>query len=257
MKDKTLQLEEIYSKNELIWGKEAQQALFKKHIVVAGLGGVGAYVADALARSGIGRLTLIDFDKVSESNINRQLLGLLNNVGKYKTDLMKERIENINPHIQVDIINDFYTSVINSKIFNGNPDFLADAIDTLKYKIDLIESAVKLNIPVISSMGAGNRLDPSKLYISDISKIKPTKCPFVKNILNKLKKSGIESGITVVTSSEKPFITEKCKVREEITLQNYDKIELTKFVPASTPFVPPVAGYLMAAYIVKKLISDQ
>jgi tRNA A37 threonylcarbamoyladenosine dehydratase len=250
-----VKIENVYDRNELIWGKEAQELLFQKHVIIAGLGGVGSYTAEALARSGVGKLTLIDFDKVSETNINRQLLALLPDVGKQKTDLMKERIESINPHIETVTINDYYTLSLNSTLFTQQVDFVADAIDTIKSKIDLIETCQNLKIPVISSMGAGNRIDPSQLYIADISEIKPKKCSFIKNVKHKLNKRGIEKGLTVVSSYEKPFATKKEGSIIEHKTSTGEDIKVTKITPGSSPFVPPVAGYMMASYIVRKLIS--
>lgn len=249
-----IDLEAIYQRNELIWGKEAQKALFQKHVIVFGLGGVGSYVAEALARSGIGKLTLVDFDTVAESNINRQLLALVSEIGKPKVELMKNRIENINPHIQQEIINDFYTTKLNKRLFNQQIDFVIDAIDSLKAKVDLIETCIRLNIPLISSMGAGNRIDPAQLYISDLSEIKSKNCPFAKNVIQKLKQRRITEGFAIVASTEKPVIVEKRESFVDIKTADGEEMQLRKFTPGSTPFVPPAAGYLMASYVVRKLI---
>jgi len=252
---KELDISQIYERNELLWGAEAQKKLFKKHVVIAGLGGVGSYTADALARSGIGKLTLVDFDTVSETNINRQLLALISDIGKPKTELMKRRIENINPHIQVTEINEYYTLSLNNRIFAEKVDFVADAIDTLKFKIDLVETCYKQEIPIISSMGAGNRLDPEELFIADISEIKPGNCSFVKNVKHKLKKRGIEKNLTVVSSHEKPIPTKKKLGTFEIKTADGEEIQVRKFTPGSSPFVPPAAGYMMASFIVRNLIN--
>lgn len=245
----------IYQRNELLWGEENQKNLFTKHVVVVGLGGVGSYAAEALARSGVGEFTIIDFDTVGESNINRQLLALTPDIGKQKTDLMKKRIEDINPHIKVNVINDFYTPIINEQIFNRKVDFVVDAIDTLRAKIDLLDACFKNNIPVISSMGAGNRLDPSQLYICDISEVKAGKCSFMRNVKYRLKTRGITEGLPVVISKEKPIPVEKIESTINYTTQNGETIELKKFTPGSSPFVPPVAGYIMASFIARKFIE--
>ena len=250
-------VQNIYERNELLWGKEAQEELFQKHIIIMGLGGVGSYAAEALARSGVGKLTLVDFDTVSATNINRQLIALLPAVGKAKTDLMKQRIKEINPHIETKIISDFYTSKLNTELFTEKVDFVVDAIDSIRYKIELLESCYRENIPVISSMGAGNRLIPEKLYISDISEIKPKNCSFVKNILYLLRKREILNGITVVASTEKPRSVEKRLSFSNCITTNGENIEEKKFTPGSSPFVPPVAGYMMASYIVRKLIGHK
>ena len=166
---------------------------------------VGGFCAEALARAGIGTLTIIDFDNVSVSNINRQLVALQSTVGQNKAMLFEKRLKDINPNIKLNVIDDFYTGNLDL----SNIDFVADAIDTMRSKIELLEYCIKNNIPVISSMGAGNRIDPSKLYISDISEIENKNAPFVSNIIYQLKKRGIDKGITVVASREKPFVQEK------------------------------------------------
>ena len=194
-------MNEIFSRNELFWGEENQNLLSFRHVAVFGLGGVGGFCAEALVRAGIGELTIVDFDDVSLSNINRQIVALHSTVGKSKTELFAARLKDINPHIKLNVINDFYTGNIDlSKV-----DYVADAIDTMRSKIELLETCVKQKIHVISSMGAGNRMDPTLLYISDISKIENKNMPFISNIIYQLKKRGIEDGIPVVASREKPF----------------------------------------------------
>lgn len=242
---------EIFSRNSLYWGEENQNILKSKHVAVFGLGGVGGFCAESLARAGIGEMTIIDFDTVSASNINRQIVALHSTVGKRKTELFEERLKDINPNIKLNVINDFYTN----EDFE-NIDFAADAIDTMRSKISLLETCVNNGIPVISSMGAGNRIDPSKLYISDISEIENKNAPFVSNIIYQLKKRGIEKGITVVASREKPFVREKISETEKVTTKNGEEIEFTKITPASTPFVASCAGIFMAYYIVSKFIKQ-
>lgn len=242
---------EIFSRNSLYWGEENLNILKSKHVAVFGLGGVGGFCAESLARAGIGEMTIIDFDTVSASNINRQIVALHSTIGKRKTELFEERLKDINPDIKLNVINDFYTN----EDFE-NIDFAADAIDTMRSKISLLETCVNKGIPVISSMGAGNRIDPSKLYISDISEIENKNAPFVSNIIYQLKKRGIEKGITVVASREKPFVREKITETEKVTTKNGEEIEFTKITPASTPFVASCAGIFMAYYIVSKFIKQ-
>ena len=162
----------------MYWGDEAQDRISSSHCAVFGLGGVGGYCAEALARSGVGELTIVDFDKVSKSNINRQIVALNSTIDMYKTDLFEARIKDINPDIKLNIICDFYTREFNF----DNIDYVCDAIDTMRSKINLLAACHEKKIPVISSMGAGNRIDPTKLYISDISEIHNKKAPFVSNI---------------------------------------------------------------------------
>ena len=244
-------MNKIFSRNILYWGEEAQNKLLNSHVAVFGLGGVGGYCAEALARSGVGKLTLIDFDTVSESNINRQIIALKSTVEESKTSLFEKRLKDINPDIELYLINDFYSENFD---FEG-VDFVSDAIDTMRSKINLLVKCYENKIPVISSMGAGNRIAPEKLYISDISEIHDKKAPFVSNIIYQLKKRGIESGITVIASDEKPFVQEKLSEFEQIKTKSGEEIEFNKIIPSSTPFVAPAAGLIMASYIVRNLIK--
>ncbi len=249
-------LTEIYSRNELIWGEKNQLELLEKHVAVIGIGGVGSYLAEALARSGIGNITLVDFDTVSESNINRQLPALISNIGKSKVILMKDRISQINPGIRVNALNEFCTAELFEKITDEKIDFVADAIDTLKSKIELIEICRKKQVPVITSLGAGNRLKPEELYIADISEINTKKCTFAGNVIYQLKKRGIEKDLPAVFSREKPFKTTKVESVIKINPEENDSAKIRKFSPGSSPFVPPVAGYIMAGFIVRQLIRN-
>ena len=241
---------EIFSRNTLFWGEANQRNLQSKHVAVFGLGGVGGFCAEALARAGIGALTIVDFDKVSASNINRQLVALHSTVGQSKAKLFEARLKDINPQIKLNITDDFYTDEDIENI-----DFAADAIDTMRSKISLLENCIKKDIPVISSMGAGNRIDPSQLYICDISEIENKNAPFVSNIIYQLRKRGITSGITVVASREKPFSLEKISEDERIVTKSGEKIEFVKIIPASTPFVASCAGIFMASYITRQFIT--
>lgn len=244
-------MNEIFARNILYWGEKAQEKLLSSHIAVFGLGGVGGFCAEALTRSGIGELTLIDFDRVSKTNINRQIIALNSTIGQAKTELFEQRLKDINPEIKLNLVNDFYQDNFD---FSGI-DYVADAIDTMRSKINLLVKCKELNIPVISSMGAGNRINPEKLYISDISQIRDKKAPFVSNILYQLKKHNITSGITVVTSDEKPFVQEKLSETENITTISGENIQFNKIIPSSTPFVASCAGIFMASRIVYDLIK--
>lgn len=220
------------------------------------MGGVGGFCAEMLARAGIGELTIIDFDKVSESNINRQVIALTSTVGQSKANLFKKRLKDINPKIKINVIDDFYTEKFSKKDIEVilSTDFIADAIDTTRSKVDLLEFAYSNNLPVISSFGAGNRVNPEELYICDISEIEDKKAPFTSNVLYQLKKRGITKGISVVVSREKPSSQEKIAVKERIKTQNGEEIEFSKIIPASTPFVASTAGIFMASFIVRKII---
>ena len=243
-------MREIFARNILYWGEPSQQKLASSHVAVFGLGGVGGFCAEMLARSGVGELTIIDFDEVSKTNINRQIIALNSTIGMLKTELFEQRLKDINPTIKLNIISDFYLEKFNfSKI-----DYVADAIDTMRSKVNLLTKCVDNKLPVISSMGAGNRINPELLYISDISEIHDKKAPFVSQILYQLKKRGIENGITVVTSDEKPYVQEKITEQENIITKNGEKIQFNKIIPASTPFVASTAGIFMASKIVSDII---
>ncbi len=250
-------MENIFSRNELIWGKKAQDTLKEKHIAVFGLGGVGGYALESLARSGIGYFTIVDFDKVSVTNINRQIIALHSTVGENKAKLFKERLLDINPDVKINVIENFYNTRLNDLIFAEKVDFVVDAIDTMRSKIELLTYCKNNDIPVVTSMGAGNRLDPTMLYLTDISKIENKKDVFVKNILYQLAQNGVESGITAVVSREKPHVAEKIMNTEKIQTPDGEYFEFNKISPGSTPFVPAVAGYYMAFFVLKSLLNIQ
>lgn len=243
---------EIFARNELYWGHDFQECLRSKSVAVFGLGGVGGYCVECLARAGVGELTMVDFDVVSKSNINRQIIALNSSVGKKKTELWQERLVDINPSIKLNIVDDFYQGCDILKSYN----FVVDAIDTMRSKIALLENCIKKDIPVISSMGAGNRVDPTKLYICDIADIEDKNAPFTSNVIYQLKKLGIEKGIPVVVSREKPFVMEKISQKENIITKSGDNIEFTKITPSSTPFVASTAGIYMAYYIIERFKKE-
>lgn len=246
-------MNEIFARNVLYWGEEAQNKILSSHVCVFGLGGVGGFCAETLARSGVGELTLVDFDKVSKTNINRQIIAAHSTIGMLKTELFETRLKDINPDIKLNLVSDFFVEDFDfSKV-----DYVADAIDTMRSKVNLLSTCVEKNIPVISSMGAGNRINPEKLYVSDISEIHDKKAPFVSQVIYQLKKRGIENGITVVTSDEKPFVQEKITEAENITTQSGEEIQFNKIIPSSTPFVASTAGIMMASRIVRDIISYQ
>lgn len=244
-----------FSRNELIWGKDNQSVLARKHVTVFGLGGVGGFALESLARAGVGNFTIVDFDVVSESNINRQLVALNSTVGEKKTDLFCKRLLDINPNINVKCIDDFYSEALRDVCFSEKTDFVIDAIDTMRSKVDLLVYCYRNDIPVVTSMGAGNRMNPTELYIADISELDTKKCVFTKNVLYQLKKHGIENGITAISSKEKPCVLEKVSVTEKISTKNGEEIEFNKITPGSTPFVPAVAGYYLGWFVLDKFLK--
>ena len=245
---------ETFARNELYWGKKAQEKLEKANVAIFGLGGVGSFAAETLARSGIGKFTVVDFDKVSQSNINRQLIATQKTIGISKAQLIKGRILEINPKAVVGAIDDFYTSDMNN-IFKENFDYVIDAIDSFNFKIELIEYCQKNDIPIITSMGAASRICPEKLYIADISEANKINCPFASRIIKRLRDDGITEKLPMVLSNEKPKSCEKILVEEKIQTKSGREIDFKKITPATTPFVAPVAGILMASYVVRNLIK--
>ena len=230
---------EQFSRTEMLIGKENLDILKSKTVLIFGIGGVGSYVAESLARCGISTLILVDNDVVSLSNINRQIIALHSTVGKSKVDVMKERILDINPDAKVICYQEFVTPENTAKFINKNIDYIVDAIDTVKSKIAIIEKSKELDIPLISSMGTGNKLDPLKFKITDISKT--SMCPLAKVIRKELKEKGIKK-VKVLYSEEIP------------TKASNDASE-GKIVPASIAFVPSVAGLAISGEVVRELIK--
>ena len=229
-----------FSRTELLIGKEAINKLSKSRVAIIGIGGVGGYVAEALARSGLGNITVIDNDKISISNINRQIIATTKNIGKYKVDVAKERILEINPEVNVKTYNIFFTPENANELDFANYNYIVDAIDTVSGKLALIEKAKENNIPIICSMGAGNKIDPTKFEVADISKT--TVCPLARVIRTELKKRKI-TGVKVVYSKEIPIKPQK-QIREN-----------SRTIPGSIAFVPSVAGLIMAGEVIKDLIK--
>lgn len=228
-------MENEFSRTENLIGKENIEILKEKHIIIFGLGGVGSYTAEALARAGIGALTVIDRDTVSLSNINRQLYALHSTVGKPKVEVAKERILDINPCCKVTAIEKFYLPENAEEFSFENIDYIIDAIDNVSAKLDIIKRAKAAQIPVISCMGTGNKTDASKFEISDISKT--VVCPLAKIIRTSLRKEGINH-LKVVYSKEEPR-----------------NIGEDKRTPASISFVPSVAGLLLCQAVISDIIK--
>jgi tRNA threonylcarbamoyladenosine dehydratase len=240
-----------FSRNELAIGKEGLDIMKNSTVAVLGIGGVGSFAAEALARSGVGRLILIDKDDVDITNVNRQLIALLSTVGQPKADLMKDRIKDINPDCEVIALKIFYTEETYEQIFDYNLDFVVDASDTIVYKIHLMKECLKRNIPMISSMGAANKMDPTRFQIADISKTHTD--PIAKVIRTRLRKEGIKKGIPVVFSDESPIVIRE-DVRKVVGNDQAD-IRKAKMPPSSNAFVPSVAGLIMASYVVRELLK--
>ena len=244
-----------YSRTELVIGAEGLEKLWNSTVVVLGMGGVGSYAVDALARTGVGRLVLVDKDAVDITNINRQIPALTHTVGQDKVELMMQRVKEINPDIEVIPLKTFYLENNKDIIFEYNPDYVIDAIDTISAKILLIVECHKRGIPIVSSMGAANKIDPTQFRVMDISKTKVD--PIAKIIRRKLKDFGIYKGVKVVCSLEQPR-KPLVEVTEQIVPQHVkegDAPRKAKNPPASIAFVPSVAGLTLASVCVRDLVG--
>lgn len=228
-----------FLRTEMILGENSTSILSGKSVILFGLGGVGSYTAEALARAGIGSLTIVDNDAVSVTNINRQLCALHSTVGRPKVEVVKERILDINPDCKVTALQKFYLPENSGEFSLESYDYIADAIDTVSAKIDLAVKSTEYGIPMISCMGTGNKLDPSQFTVSDI--YKTSGCPLCRVMRTELKKRGIKK-LNVVWSPEIP-------VKPSQTTEDTGKRQ----TPGSLPFVPPVAGMVMAGKIILDL----
>lgn len=232
-----------FSRTELLIGKEGIIKLQKSKVAIFGIGGVGSFVTEGLARAGVEKFILIDNDQISITNINRQIIATTKTIGKNKVDVMKERILEINPNAQVETYQEFYMPNSKTEIITKDLTYVVDCVDTVTAKIEIIMQCKKLEIPVISSMGTGNKLDPLRFEIADI--YKTSVCPLAKVMRKELKKRNIES-LKVLYSKEEPIKLQKNDNKEEISKTP---------VPGSISFVPPVAGLIIAGEIVKDIIK--
>lgn len=234
---------EEFSRTELLIHKEGLEKLYNSKVIVFGIGGVGGYVVEALTRSGVGHIDIVDHDIVSVSNINRQIIASHDTVGQLKIDVMEKRIKSINPRCIVNKYNLFFLPENSNQIDLKQYDYIVDAIDTVTAKLSLIEIAKENNIPIISSMGTGNKINPLELEVTDISKT--SVCPLSRVMRRELKKRGIQH-LKVVYSKEKPIET----------ANEADKIRHKK-TPGSMAFVPSVAGLIIASEVVKDLLKTE
>lgn len=243
-----------FSRTQLVFGKEAMDRLKGSRVAVFGVGGVGGYTVEALARSGVGAIDIIDNDKVCLTNINRQIIATGKTVGKYKVDVAKERIEEINPDCKVTAFRTFYMPETADQFDFTKYDYVVDAIDTVTGKIALIENAKKAGTPIISSMGAGNKVDPTAFEVADI--YKTSVCPLARVMRYELKRRGIKK-LKVVYSKEKPIppVADEDPNGENGCLSMADKVAGKRQVPGSTAFVPSVAGLIIAGEVIKDIIG--
>lgn len=235
-------MQEAFLREEMLLGAAAMERLARAHVIIFGIGGVGSYVAEGLARAGVGALTLVDSDTVGESNLNRQLCALHSTIGQYKSDVMARRILDIHPDCRVISIPELYNEERKKRFFSQPYDYVVDAIDLVSCKLSLIQTALARGIPIISAMGTGNKLDPMQFRITDISKT--SGCHLARIMRRELRARGIEHH-TVLFSEELP--------------QRPEALEAPppgrRAIPGSVSWVPSCAGLMLAGYVVQELIK--
>ena len=247
-----------FSRTQLLYGKEAMDKLAASRVAVFGIGGVGGYTVEALARSGIGALDLIDNDQVCLTNINRQIIATQKTIGKYKVDVAEERIHDINPDCKVRTYKTFYLPETQDQFDFSEYDYVVDAIDTVTGKLTIIENAKRLNVPVISAMGAGNKTDPTRFEVADI--YETSICPLAKVMRHECRKRGIDS-LKVVYSQEKPIkpledMSISCRQHCVCPPGTVRKCTERRDIPGSTAFVPSVVGLIIAGEIINDLTKE-
>ncbi len=245
-----------FSRTEILVGLEGIEKLKNSTVMIFGIGGVGSYTAEALARAGVGHLILVDFDEICLTNINRQLHALTSTVGKAKVEVMKERIMEINPKAIVEGIKEFYSGEAAERMLNRPLDYVVDAIDTVTGKVSLIKECLRREIPVISSMGAGNRITAENYRVTDISKTSGD--PLAKAVRKLLRKEGIASGVKVVYSSDPPLkpLSGAADCRNNCICPGGDAhCAVKKQIPGSISFVPSVVGLLIGGEVTRSLLE--
>lgn len=234
-----------FERTHILIKAEGIEKLAGKHVFLAGLGGVGSYCAEALARGGIGRLTLLDHDVVAVSNINRQLPALLSTVGESKAELMQARIADINPECRVDIRKEFLTAENVNEIVPIDSDYVIDAIDSLNCKVALVAESIKRGLKVASSMGAGNKLDPSRIMLADISETRI--CPLASQMRKRLRKRGVAHGVLTVFTDEPP--------RAPLPPEPVSGHGRPRAVNGTISYMPPLFGFMLAGAVIKALLE--
>ncbi|WP_407306533.1 ThiF family adenylyltransferase [Desulfosporosinus sp. SB140] len=243
-------MEHEFSRTELLVGTDGLEKLRRSTVIIFGIGGVGSYTVEALARAAIGHLILVDFDEVSISNLNRQIHALHSSIGEAKVEVMKQRITEINPKAQVETLREFLSAENVNQFLDRELDYVVDAIDTVSSKVILAKECLARKIPLISSMGAGNRLTAEGFRVSDISKTSGD--PLAKTMRKLLRQEGITNGVKVVSSPESP-LTPLSSLAQPI--QSSDELTTKRQTPGSISFVPSVVGLLIAGEVVRDLLK--
>jgi tRNA A37 threonylcarbamoyladenosine dehydratase len=247
-----------FSRTELIIGKEGLKKLRKAKVAVFGIGGVGSFVVEGLVRAGVKNFILVDDDKVCLTNLNRQVHATIGTIGKYKVDVMKQRILDINPQAVVETYKTFYMPDSEKTILDESVSYVVDAVDTVTAKIELVMDAQRLNIPIISAMGTGNKLDPTQFEITDI--YKTSVCPLAKVMRKELRARGVKK-LKVLYSKEEPMKPNQeaecsCKTNCICPPGTKRKCSVRNQVPGSISFVPSVAGLIIAGEVIKEIIKE-
>ena len=246
-----------FSRTELLIGEDGIKKLQNAKVAIFGVGGVGSFVVEGLVRAGVGHFVIVDNDKICLTNLNRQIIATRKTIGKYKVDVAKERILDINPNATVETYQEFYMPNSESNILREDLNYVVDCIDTVTAKIELVMNCKKMNIPIISAMGTGNKLDPSKFEITDI--YKTSVCPLAKVMRKELRKRNVDS-LKVIYSKEDPIKINQesnysCKTNCICPPGTKRKCSIRNQVPGSISFVPSVAGLMIAGEIVKEIIK--
>lgn len=246
-------MDQIFQRTAMLLGEEGMKKLSDARVAVFGIGGVGGYVVEGLVRSGVGALDIVDKDTVDITNLNRQIIATRSSIGRYKVDVMKERIQDINPECKVREYKCFYLPETKDEFDFSKYDYVVDAVDTVTAKLQLVEQAKEASVPIISSMGAGNKLDPTKFEVADI--YETSVCPLAKVMRGELKKRGIAK-LKVVYSKEEIQKPDSCLMGEDSeNIGNKGENGRRKATPGSTAFVPSVAGLIIASEVITDLIK--
>ncbi len=252
--------EHRFSRLQLLFGREGLDKLKSASVAVFGVGGVGSYAAEALARGGIGRLTLVDFDEICLTNVNRQIHALDGTIGRPKVEVMAERVAAINPACEVRPVQAFYDAEQSAKLLGSRYDFVLDCIDHITAKLHLLETCVRQQMPVISSMGAANKIDPTQVRVADIADTQ--KCRLARIIRKELRKRGIERGVKVVYSTEefRELSGETAVCAENCICPNKDEQKWTctdrRVILGSSSYIPPIFGLTMAGEVIRALVGE-
>ena len=247
-----------FSRTELLIGKEGVEKLHKAKVAIFGIGGVGSFVLEGLVRAGVENFILVDDDKVCLTNLNRQIIATRKTVGKYKVEASRERVLEINPNANVEVYQEFFMPD-SKEILDETVDYVVDSVDTVTAKIELVMRANKLNIPIISCMGTGNKLDPTQFEVTDI--YKTSMCPLAKVMRKELRARGIEK-LKVVYSKEEPVeiddsIESSCKTNCIFPPETKRTCTIRNQVPGSISFVPSVAGLIIAGEVIKDIVKEK